>query len=158
SPILRYYIVLATIGETPEGVEVGQFLVRNGPGVRIEPTWDVMAMRSTASDDIVLEDALVPESDVVSRRRLGAPGPGAPGGAYFSLGVGGVYLAIGEAARDAAIEFARARADRLGAADRNDPEHPAPRGPHGPAADGGAGAALRRRAGLVGLPHGARNA
>jgi alkylation response protein AidB-like acyl-CoA dehydrogenase len=110
SPILRYYIVLATIGETSDGVEVGQFLVRNGPGVRTEPTWDVMAMRSTASDDIVLDDAFVPAGDVVSRRKLGAPGPGAPGGSYFSLGVGGVYLAIAEAARDAAVNFARTRA------------------------------------------------
>src|SRR5579859_4885204 len=69
SPILRYFIVLATIGENEQGaVEVGQFLVRNGRGVRIEPTWDVLAMRATASDDIVLEEAFVPDGDVVSRR------------------------------------------------------------------------------------------
>ena len=110
SPILRYYIVLATVGDLPDGgVEVGQFLVRNGPGVRIEPTWDVLGMRATASDDIVLEDAFVPEGDVVSRRTLGAPSGPAPGGAYFALGVGGVYLAIAEQARDFAVEFARAR-------------------------------------------------
>ncbi|MHB8574430.1 MAG: acyl-CoA dehydrogenase family protein [Dehalococcoidia bacterium] len=111
SPILRYYIVLATIGETASGgVEVGQFLVRNGPGVAIIPTWDVMGMRSTASDDIVLENAFVPESDVVSRRVLGAPSGPAPGGGYFALGVGGVYLAIAEQARDFAVDFARQRA------------------------------------------------
>ncbi|HZU77404.1 MAG TPA: acyl-CoA dehydrogenase family protein [Dehalococcoidia bacterium] len=110
SPILRYYIVLATIGDKDGGVEIGQFLVRNGAGVRIEPTWDVMAMRSTASHDIVLENAFVPDSDVIARRMLGQPTPGAPGGSYFALGVGGVYLAIGESARDVALEFARTRA------------------------------------------------
>jgi alkylation response protein AidB-like acyl-CoA dehydrogenase len=111
SPILRYYIVLATIGETEDGsVEVGQFLVRNGRGVRIEATWDVMGMRATASDDIVLEDAFVPEGDVVSRRILGAPSPAGPGGGYFALGVGAVYLAIAESARDWTVRFARERA------------------------------------------------
>ena len=111
SPILRYYIVLATIGDLSDGgVEIGQFLVRNGPGVGIDPTWDVMGMRSTASHDIVLEDAFVPDSDVVSRRSLGAPRGPAPGGAYFALGVGGVYLAIGEQARDFAVDFALNRA------------------------------------------------
>lgn len=110
APILRYFIVLATIGDTPEGVEVGQFLVRDDRGVRIEPTWDVLGMRATESHDIVLEDAFVPDSDLVSRRLLGAPSPSAPGGSYFALGVGGVYLAIGERARDFAVAFARDRA------------------------------------------------
>lgn len=111
SPVLRYYIVLATTAELEDGgVEVGQFLVRNGPGVEIVPTWDVMGMRSTASDDIVLENAFVPEGDVINRRRLGAPSGPAPGGAYFALGVGGVYLAIGESAREFAVDFARNRA------------------------------------------------
>lgn len=115
SPVLRYFIVLATLGETKDGrVEVGQFLVKNayrdGRGVRIEPTWDVLGMRATASDDIVLEHAFVPDSDVVSRRILGAPAGPQPGGAYFALGVGGVYLAIAEAARDWTVRFARERA------------------------------------------------
>ena len=110
SPALRYFIVLATIGDTPDGVEVGQFLVRHDAGVRIVPTWDVMGMRATASDDIILDDAFVPDSDLVSRRLLGAPAPSAPGGAYFALGVGAVYLAIGEQARDFAVAFARERA------------------------------------------------
>lgn len=111
SSLLRYFIVLATIGELEDGgIEVGQFLVRNGSGVRIVPTWDVMGMRSTASDDIILEDAFVPDADLINRRRLGAPTGPAPGGAYFALGVGGVYLAIGESARDHAVDFARNRA------------------------------------------------
>src|SRR5205807_8038892 len=110
SSVLRYYIVLATVEDpaapAPDGtVEVGQFLVRNGPGVRIEPTWDVLGMRATASDDIVLEDAFVPDGDVVSRRALGSPAAPAPGGAYFALGVGAVYIAIGEGARDYAVDF-----------------------------------------------------
>jgi alkylation response protein AidB-like acyl-CoA dehydrogenase len=111
SSVLRYFIVLATIRELEDGgIEVGQFLVRNGSGVRIVPTWDVMGMRSTASDDIILEDAFVPAADLINRRRLGAPTAPAPGGAYFALGVGGVYLAIGESARDHAVDFARNRA------------------------------------------------
>ena len=42
-------------------------------------TLPMMGMRSTASDDIVLNDASVPDGDVVSRRLLGAPAPSAPG-------------------------------------------------------------------------------
>ncbi|HEY7294311.1 MAG TPA: acyl-CoA dehydrogenase family protein [Dehalococcoidia bacterium] len=110
SPILRFFIVLATIGDTPDGIEVGQFLVREDAGVRIEPTWDVLGMRATESHDIVLEDAFVPDADLISRRLLGAPSPAAPGGSYFALGVGAVYLAIGERARDFAVAFARERA------------------------------------------------
>jgi alkylation response protein AidB-like acyl-CoA dehydrogenase len=109
SPVLRYFIVLATIGETERGVEVGQFLVRNNEHVRIDATWDVMSMRSTASDDIIIEQAFVPDGDVISRRLLAAPSGPAPGGAYFALGVGGVYLGIAAAARDFAISFARDR-------------------------------------------------
>jgi len=111
-PVLRYLIVLATIddGSGEAGAEIGQFLVRKGAGIRIEPTWDVMSMRATASDDVVLENAFVPDADVVSRRPLGTrAAPGAIN-AYFSLGGSSIYLAIAESARDFAVDFARHRA------------------------------------------------
>ena len=47
------------------------FLSRDAKGYRIEPTWDVLGMRATKSDDTILEGAFVPDSRMPrgSRRR-----------------------------------------------------------------------------------------
>jgi alkylation response protein AidB-like acyl-CoA dehydrogenase len=121
SPILTYLIVSATIrsasnhasdeGDAAQAgnVEVGNFLVRNGAGVRIDPTWDVMAMGPTESHDIYLENCFVPASDVVSRRVYQGPGAPPAGSTYFALGAAAIYLGIAEAARNYAVGFARER-------------------------------------------------
>lgn len=38
------------------------------PGITIDPTWDTLGMRGTASHDIVLEDVFVPEQRVLANR------------------------------------------------------------------------------------------
>jgi alkylation response protein AidB-like acyl-CoA dehydrogenase len=116
SPLLRYFVVSATLrtagnsspdaSASAETIEVGNFLVRNGAGIRIEPTWDVIAMSATESHDIYLEDCFVPETDVVSRRVYKGPGAPPAGSPYFALGAAAIYLGIAEAARDAAVSFA----------------------------------------------------
>ena len=50
------YLVVAR-----DGGKVSQFLVPGGTGVTVEPTWDPLGMRATASHDVHL-DALVPDS------------------------------------------------------------------------------------------------
>jgi alkylation response protein AidB-like acyl-CoA dehydrogenase len=110
APVLTHVLVPAVLQGEPEGT-VGAFLVRTDlPGLRIEPTWDVMGMRATASHDLLLNDVPVASHDLVQRREPGVGDPGRViGGAWFGMIVAATYLGIAEAARDAAIEFARSR-------------------------------------------------
>ena len=54
APVLDYFIISASM----EGQEeVGEFVIpRNTLGVSIEETWDSVAMRGTASHDLVLQN------------------------------------------------------------------------------------------------------
>lgn len=112
SYVLTHMLIPAVIENAPEGT-VGVFLVRAGrPGIRIDDTWDVMGMRTTASNDLIMEDVPVDANDLVVERQPGAPDPArgsGAGSAWFGLTVAGVYLGIAEAARDAAIAFAHER-------------------------------------------------
>lgn len=110
APVLTHMLIPAVFDGEPEGA-AGVFLVRaDRPGVRFEDTWDVMGMRTTASNDLYLEGVPIAPDDLVARRDPGVPDPGrVSGGAWFGLCVGGVYLGIAEAARDAAIAFAHDR-------------------------------------------------
>jgi alkylation response protein AidB-like acyl-CoA dehydrogenase len=110
SSILTHMLIPAVINDASEGT-VGVFLVRAGrPGLRIEDTWDVMGMRATASNDLVLEHVPVSAEDLVLRREPGSPDPGkVSGGAWFGLIVSAVSLGIAQAARDAAMTFAHQR-------------------------------------------------
>ncbi len=109
-PVLTHVLVPAVLEGEPEGT-VGVFLVRTDrPGLRIEPTWDVLGMRATASHDLLLDNVLVESHDLVQRREPGVGDPGRViGGAWFGMVVAATYLGIAEAARDAAIQFARER-------------------------------------------------
>src|SRR5262249_42030208 len=49
------------------------FLERDAKGYRIEPTWDVLGMRATKSDDTILEGVFVPDAHIA---RVVAPGAG----------------------------------------------------------------------------------
>ncbi|MGE0544629.1 MAG: acyl-CoA dehydrogenase family protein [Dehalococcoidia bacterium] len=111
SPELTYFIVLATIEGPESPPRVANFLVRNGsPGIRIEPTWDVLGMRATASNDVVFDDVFVGDDAILMERPLGRPDArGGANTAWFGLTASAVYLGVAEAARDFAVEFANAR-------------------------------------------------
>jgi alkylation response protein AidB-like acyl-CoA dehydrogenase len=53
---------------------VHAFLSRDAKGYRIEPTWDVLGMRATKSDDTILEGAFVPDSQIARVVPAGAAG------------------------------------------------------------------------------------
>ena len=106
APALRYATVMATIEEAGEPPRRSNFLVpMDSPGVRIEPTWDNLAMRSTGSHDVILEDVLVPDEYRLPTED--APGQGDPRG--WSILFGAVYTGVASAARDFAVDFARGR-------------------------------------------------
>ncbi len=111
APVLRYFLVLAAIEEPDQPVRLGTFLVPNdAPGVRIEKTWDAMALRTSGSDDLLLEDARVPGDALLDERPVGAPDPRAKLGLPWGpLTLAAVYNGVALAARDEAVRFAATR-------------------------------------------------
>lgn len=106
APALGYMLVLATIVDDGEPRR-GNFLVPAGtPGIVIDPVWDNVAMRGTASDDVILTDVLVPLDALVRVDGSGVPGDG---NGWSSLGGGAVFLGIAQAALDEAVRFAQTR-------------------------------------------------
>ena len=85
----------------------------NGPGVQPQDTWHVLGMRGTGSQHVVIKDAFIHDAAVSFRRPAGKWIP------FFHLYavimplplIYAVYLGIAEAARDAALTFARKRRD-----------------------------------------------
>ncbi len=107
SPVLRWGVVSAAVGEGAE-VHVSSFLVAmDRPGVRIEPTWDALGMRATGSHTVVFEDVQLPPDAELPRSTT--VGGGAPHEKAWALTVSAVYLGVAEAARDEALAFARER-------------------------------------------------
>ncbi|WP_338750033.1 acyl-CoA dehydrogenase family protein [Bacillus sp. FJAT-52991] len=99
SPVLDYFFVTAT----RENGTVAVFLVpHETKGVSIRETWDSVALRGTASHDLVLDHVEIPVEYVVEevtaeskQRRKG-----------WLLHIPACYLGIASAARDYAVKFA----------------------------------------------------
>jgi alkylation response protein AidB-like acyl-CoA dehydrogenase len=82
------------------------------PGLRFESTWaGNLSLRSVGNDDLFLEDVFVPDDWVVDRRPVGAPAAPTqrPGMNAWSLAVAAAYLGVGQAACDAACDYANGR-------------------------------------------------
>ncbi len=107
SPVLDYFIIPATL----EGQDiVARFLVPRGKGVEIRETWDSVGMRSTGSHDLILSDAFVSDSAIISQAPAGSPDPNKITlNAWFTLTVSAVYLGIASAAQQTALDFAQTR-------------------------------------------------
>jgi alkylation response protein AidB-like acyl-CoA dehydrogenase len=96
---LKYGVVSAAIEGSDE---VGNFVVDSAlKGVRVDETWNSVAMRASGSHDFIMEDVHVQEEDLVSYRTLGKKDP-----AGWLLHIPACYLGIARAAQDAALEFA----------------------------------------------------
>lgn len=99
APILDYFVVSASIDGTDQ---VGNFLVkRSREGVKVEETWDSIAMKATGSHDLVLENVHVAEDDLVEKIT-----PGNKPAAGWLLHIPACYLGIAQAAKKQALEFA----------------------------------------------------
>lgn len=99
APVLDYIAVSASIEGTDE---VGSFLVRKRQhGVRIDKTWDSIAMRATGSHDLVLDHVHVDSKAYVQALILGnKPAQG------WLLHIPACYLGIAQAAQKEAVQFA----------------------------------------------------
>ncbi len=103
--------LLVTSAVVREKNEVIHFAVPlKAAGVRIEPTWESLGMRNTASHDVVLENVMVAEAAVTARRPAGKWHPLFDMLCLLSLPlVYAVYLGVAQAARARALEMVRKR-------------------------------------------------
>lgn len=100
SQALDYFLVTAWIEEKQT---TGVFLIhKDDPGLSIEETWDMSAMRATGSHDLVLNEVTLDEEKLVEL--LQGPRGAKPNG--WLLHIPAVYLGIAQAARDYAVQFA----------------------------------------------------
>ncbi|WP_203557280.1 acyl-CoA dehydrogenase family protein [Bacillus sp. B15-48] len=100
APVLDYFIVSAGIEESEE---TGYFLIpRSSLGLRIEETWDSVAMQGTGSHDLVLEQVRVKDEYYVETI---IPGKKQANG--WLLHIPACYLGIAGAAQKYAIQFAK---------------------------------------------------
>ncbi|MCH6267520.1 acyl-CoA dehydrogenase family protein [Neobacillus citreus] len=100
SPVLDYFIVSASLKGTEE---IANFLIpRSAEGLKIEETWDVIAMRGTGSHDLVLEDVIIPEEHIVEPIK-----PGKKRAMGWLLHIPACYLGIAKAAKRYSINFAK---------------------------------------------------
>lgn len=91
---------------------VHAFLPREARGYTIKPTWDVLGMRATRSDDTLLERAFVPDKYVARVVPEGAAGvdPFVLGMyAWALLNFGNIYYAIAMRARDLLLESVKSK-------------------------------------------------
>lgn len=106
SPALTYGNVLLTVVERDGTENRGALLIpMSTPGIRIEETWDNLAMRATGSHDVLFEEVFVTEELRLPQSR-GLPASQVSG---WNLLGSAVYLGIAQAARDFALQFARDR-------------------------------------------------
>ncbi|WP_407653308.1 acyl-CoA dehydrogenase [Brevibacillus ruminantium] len=100
APLLQWFLVTASLEGTDEVVEL--LIPQDTEGVTVEETWSMVGMRGTASHDLVLAEAVVPEEALVSKvdkTVYSKPNP-------YLLHIPACYLGIAVAARDEAISFA----------------------------------------------------
>ena len=111
STLLTHCAVSATVRAPGVPEHLGQFLVTaSSPGVSIDPTWQALSMRESASHDIVFENVFVPDGDVIRVSETGdafVPSPEiAP---WHGLPFAATYVGIALAARDWVAQFAATR-------------------------------------------------
>lgn len=99
SPMLDYFIS----GVTLDGEDAFFLIPMAAEGVTVLPIWDSVALRGSASHDIVLEDVFVPEEYLVQCANIADSVVRSPGGL---LHIPACYLGISEAARTYAVNFA----------------------------------------------------
>lgn len=100
APDLDYFLVSAWIEDEDQ---LGFFLVpKTAEGVSVENTWDVASMRGTGSDDLVLDNVRIDQTNLVEIPNYTT---GFKLNGWLLL-IPATYLGIAQAARDYAVDFA----------------------------------------------------
>jgi alkylation response protein AidB-like acyl-CoA dehydrogenase len=115
SSFLTHYAVSATVRAPDMPEHLGQFLVTaSSPGVRVDPTWQALSMRESASHDLVFEDVFVPDAGpnagvirVSPNGEAFVPSPDVA--QWHGLPFSATYVGVAVAARDWTARFAATR-------------------------------------------------
>ncbi|WP_394120913.1 acyl-CoA dehydrogenase family protein [Planococcus donghaensis] len=97
APALDYIFVTAA-AENDEVITV--IIPRHAEGVSIDETWDMLAMRGTASHTLVLDNVRIPKTHILKPSGTAAAAKG------WLLHIPACYIGIAAAARAYAVEFA----------------------------------------------------
>lgn len=115
APVLSFFVVGVKIAPhegAPQG-EVANAIVQAGaPGLQTVSTWsENLSLRTCGNDDVYFDNVFVPNDWLIGRRVIGAPQPVTqlPGLNAWSLAVTAAYLGVGQAACDAACDYANQR-------------------------------------------------
>ncbi|HXX67983.1 MAG TPA: acyl-CoA dehydrogenase family protein [Polyangiaceae bacterium] len=112
APALRYLVTVVHLppdDAAPQGYVAEAVVEAPAAGLRIEPTWgDSLSQRSGGSDDVWFEDVFVPDERMVGRRVLGSGARPPPLSGWW-LTLVAVYVGVGQAALNAAADYARQR-------------------------------------------------
>jgi len=100
------YLVAARSADEPE--KVSQFLVPAGGGLRVEPTWDALGMRATASHDLHV-DVTVPSGALLGGVEGLALVVAQLAPHWMVASYAAVYVGVARAAVDAAVEHVNER-------------------------------------------------
>jgi alkylation response protein AidB-like acyl-CoA dehydrogenase len=112
SPVGAVMSTMFTYDDPERGRRVLNVAVPFGDGVTVLDNWDAMGMRGTGSNDVVIEDVVVPDERVLADRPYGVVDP--PLQVICSIAmpiIAGVYLGVAEGAAEDAIEAVRGRAE-----------------------------------------------
>jgi alkylation response protein AidB-like acyl-CoA dehydrogenase len=119
APALRWFltaVVLPPSSTAPDGEVATAIVAAGSPGLRIVETWnDALSLRGCGNSDVFYDKVFVPERMMVERRPVGTPSgsasgkASAPGLGPWSLTVAAVYLGVGQAALEAACDYANNR-------------------------------------------------
>jgi alkylation response protein AidB-like acyl-CoA dehydrogenase len=109
SVALRWMVVWARTDEP--NPKVGGFLVRaDTPGITIEPTWDHLGLRASASHDVVFDRVVVPADAVAGLSTPDNPAPAALAVMQaWHVAVPALYLGVARNALDWLVAFLHER-------------------------------------------------
>jgi alkylation response protein AidB-like acyl-CoA dehydrogenase len=114
SPVGDLLVTSGVLDDPEKGLTVLHFPVpMNADGVRIMDNWRTLGMRSTGSNDVVIEDVFVPEQATGSARKKGTYGVLHTVIMIALPLVFSVYVGVAEAARDLALKQAARKRDAL---------------------------------------------
>ena len=113
SPAGTVLSTMAVLEDPDQGLRVLNLAIPfSSDGVSIDPTWDALGMRGTASHDVVLEDVFVPDDRVLANRAHDVLDP--PLQVIVSIAmpiISAVYLGLAQSARDHAVKTVRRPTD-----------------------------------------------
>jgi alkylation response protein AidB-like acyl-CoA dehydrogenase len=112
APVLRFLataVVLPPSGDAPQGELVSAIVEGGSPGLSIEDTWSgALGLRGCGNYAVTYDRVFVPDARIVERVTVGGP-QRVQGAGPWNLPLAAVYLGVGQAACDAAVQYANNR-------------------------------------------------